>query len=71
MDGGREWYRYIEHYKYIRHFYCFCKDLKTNRWFKYEDNQIIEIKIDDIHQIFHKKNCPPLLPLLLYKRIEK
>ena len=67
MDG-REWYRYIEHYKYIRHFYCFCKDLKTNRWFKYEDNQIIEIKIDDIHKKFHKKI---FLPLLLYKRIEK
>ena len=30
-------------YDIIYYFYCICKNLKTNKWFKYISNQIIEI----------------------------
>ena len=38
-----------EIYDIIYYFYCICKNLKTNKWFKYIRNQIIEINspIDD------------------------
>ena len=35
----------IEHIHDVNHFFCICKELKTNKWFKYIDNKIEEIEI--------------------------
>ena len=56
------------------HFYCICKDLKTNKLFKYENNQIIEINSFDEYKknisINSSDSCRTL-SLCLYRRIEK